>query len=175
MNLISSFLRKGCKKVEGKVFSTLRVGGLFLTAIGPFLFLSCESHDFDGVVRKPNGNVADPKELSAGLSTVFSSASDAYDTNSEWVEGEMLKRFNSGDALYDNSRGPVMSWVRAWDRCMEAIRVGPAIGMQGALALLLLMEARAKAFRPCWSTLRVRRGGTSLSMVEFCTISLSMA
>ena len=106
MNLISSFLRKGCKKVEGKVFSTLRVGGLFFTAISPFFLLSCESHDFDGVVRKPNGNVADPKELSAGLSTVFSSASDAYDTNSEWVEGEMLKRFNSGDALYDNSRGP---------------------------------------------------------------------
>ncbi len=106
MNLISSFLRKGSKKVEGKVFSTLRVGGLFFTAISPFFLLSCESHDFDGVVRKPNGNVADPKELSAGLSTVFSSASDAYDTNSEWVEGEILKRFNSGDALYDNSRGP---------------------------------------------------------------------
>lgn len=59
----------------------------------------------DTLIFKPNGSPARPEELSAGLSTVFSASSKAYDTPAEWVIDELALRFNLGDSLYDRSRG----------------------------------------------------------------------
>lgn len=80
-------------------------GGILFVAISAFLFQSCDNDAFDGVIYKPNGEVAQANELSAGISTIFSTVSGAYDTNADWVTGELLTRFNQGDVLYDDSRG----------------------------------------------------------------------
>lgn len=67
------------------------------------LLLSCEEEKVDdGLIRKPNGAVAQFDELSAGRSTVFMSSSKAYDTPAAWVTGSLSSRFNNGDLLYDN-------------------------------------------------------------------------
>ena len=78
---------------------------IYFSIIG-CLLCSCEREDIENwLVKKPNGQTASPEELSAGISTIFSSAPDAYDSQSEWVTGELEKRFNSGDGLYDDARG----------------------------------------------------------------------
>ena len=78
---------------------------IYFSIIG-CLLCSCETEDIENwLVKKPNGQTASPEELSAGISTIFSSAPDAYDSQSEWVTGELEKRFNSGDGLYDDARG----------------------------------------------------------------------
>ncbi len=64
---------------------------------------ACSDND-DEIVYKPNGKVADPKELSAGTSTVFMSGIRAYDTPATWVKGDLSTRFNLGDQLYDDPR-----------------------------------------------------------------------
>ena len=77
---------------------------LVIVSLSGFLF-ACDSESLeDWKVYKPNGTLASPKELSAGTSTIFSNAPDAYDTQSEWVTGELEDRFNKGDALYDDAR-----------------------------------------------------------------------
>lgn len=79
---------------------------LFLVVWGGLLLPGCESElPEDRVVLKPNGTAARPEELSAGLSTIFSSATDAYDTAADWLSGELDTRFNRGDGLYDGARG----------------------------------------------------------------------
>ena len=78
---------------------------IYFSIIG-CLLCSCETEDIENwLVKKPNGQTASPEELSACISTIFSSAPDAYDSQSEWVTGELEKRFNSGDGLYDDARG----------------------------------------------------------------------
>ena len=78
---------------------------IYFSIIG-CLLCSCETEDIENwLVKKPNGQVASPEELSAGISTIFSNAPDAYDSQAEWVTGELEKRFNSGDGLYDDARG----------------------------------------------------------------------
>ena len=79
---------------------------LLLFALSGSLLCSCESEDLENwQVKKPNGQVASEKELSAGISTIFSNAPDAYDTQANWVTGELETRFNRGDGLYDDARG----------------------------------------------------------------------
>ena len=79
---------------------------LLLFALSGSLLCSCESEDLENwQVKKPNGQVASEKELSAGISTIFSNAPDAYDTQANWVTGELEMRFNRGDGLYDDARG----------------------------------------------------------------------
>lgn len=81
-------------------------GKILLGMLAAGLLMGCEAEDLeDWQVRKPNGNVASDKELSAGISTIFSSAPDAYDTQADWVTGELEERFNKGDHLYDDARG----------------------------------------------------------------------
>jgi CxxC motif-containing protein (DUF1111 family) len=71
---------------------------------------SCTTEDdvseYSGII-KPNGKAALEKELSAGRSTIFSNAADAYDTDSYWVSEnqELSRRFNKGDDLYDSAYG----------------------------------------------------------------------
>ncbi len=43
-------------------------------------------------------------DLSAGNSTSYTFTSVAFDTPADWVEGDMSKRFLSGDAIYDSPR-----------------------------------------------------------------------
>lgn len=69
------------------------------------LCTACEDGLDDTLIKKPNGAVAKPEELSAGYSTIFSTGPDAYDMSSEWVTGELNSRFNRGNSLYDTSRG----------------------------------------------------------------------
>ena len=84
--------------MKGKQFIVYTLTGLFLC--------SCEQEDMeDWMVTKPNGQPASQKELSAGISTIFSNAPDAYDTQADWVTGELEERFNRGDGLYDDARG----------------------------------------------------------------------
>lgn len=66
-------------------------------------FVACEDND-EGIIYKPNGKIAHPGELSAGISTVFMSGIRAYDTPATWVKGDLLTRFNLGDQLYDDPR-----------------------------------------------------------------------
>lgn len=66
---------------------------------------ACEDGLDDTLIRKPNGAVAKPEELSAGYSTIFSTGPDAYDMSAEWVTGELNSRFNRGNNIYDTSRG----------------------------------------------------------------------
>ncbi len=67
--------------------------------------LSCEDGLEDTEIYKPNGKLAKQEELSAGLSTVFTSSPKAYDQPADWVKGDYAVRFNRGDNLYDRSRG----------------------------------------------------------------------
>ena len=79
---------------------------LILLALMAGLLCSCETEDLEGwQVEKPNGKPVDPRELSAGISTIFSGSPDAYDSEADWVTGDLLKRFNTGDGLYDGARG----------------------------------------------------------------------
>ncbi len=74
--------------------------------IGSVFFISCSDwvNDDDRLILKPDGTVADPKELSAGSSTVFMTGVRSYDEPAPWVKGDLLTRFYSGDLLYDNPR-----------------------------------------------------------------------
>ena len=84
--------------MKGKRFIVYALTGLLLC--------SCEQEDMENwIVTKPNGQPASQKELSAGISTIFSNAPDAYDTQADWVTGELEERFNRGDGLYDDARG----------------------------------------------------------------------
>ncbi len=75
-----------------------------LVTAGLFCF-SCEADSYDDtLIIKPNGKVALPAELSAGVSTVFMSTSKAYDSGADWLIGENASRFVMGDKLYDDSR-----------------------------------------------------------------------
>lgn len=70
---------------------------------GVAAFVACSDNE-DDIVYKANGKIAHPDELSAGTSTVFMTGIRAYDTPSSWVKGDLLKRFNLGDQLYDDPR-----------------------------------------------------------------------
>ncbi|MDH6359031.1 di-heme oxidoredictase family protein [Parabacteroides sp. PF5-9] len=68
-------------------------------------FIGCEDGLDDKTIYKPNGKLAKPEELSAGLSTVFTSSPKSFDLPADWVSGEYNVRFLKGDDLYDRSRG----------------------------------------------------------------------
>ena len=86
--------------------SKMKIKSFILCSFVGCCLCSCESEDLsDWQVLKPNGTVASPEELSAGISTIFSSTPSAYDTESDWVTGDLKNRFDSGDGLYDGARG----------------------------------------------------------------------
>ena len=75
-----------------------------VTALACVVALSaCTDGDYYEILDE-YGNVADPRTLSAGKSTVFQSGVSAYDTPADWVTGNLSTRFYQGDALYDNPR-----------------------------------------------------------------------
>jgi CxxC motif-containing protein (DUF1111 family) len=67
------------------------------------LFTACQKNEYEDILT-PGGRVAYPEELSAGISTIFTSSSRAYDTPADWVTGDLLTLFYKGDALYDDPR-----------------------------------------------------------------------
>lgn len=78
--------------------------GLCILALSGGLF-GCEDGLEDTEIYKPGGQLARQEELSAGLSTIFTSSPKAYDQPAGWVTGETSTRFVKGDDLYDRSRG----------------------------------------------------------------------
>ncbi|MFV0269099.1 MAG: di-heme oxidoredictase family protein [Draconibacterium sp.] len=77
--------------------------GFLLILFSTMLFAGCEKIEYEDILT-PGGRLAKPEELSAGTSTTFTFTSLAFDTPAEWVEGELMNRFLSGDALYDEPR-----------------------------------------------------------------------
>lgn len=80
---------------------------LLLFALSGSLLCSCESEDLENwQVKKPNGQVASEKELSAGISTIFSNAQGCVRYAGKLGYGRIREqRFNRGDGLYDDARG----------------------------------------------------------------------
>jgi CxxC motif-containing protein (DUF1111 family) len=78
-----------------------------LYSLTVLIIVSCSKTDSDdATIFTPGGRIALPEEVSAGQSTIFSSAKSAYDTPADWVSGDLFTRFLRGDALYDD---PVVS------------------------------------------------------------------
>lgn len=78
--------------------------------------------------------------LSAGTATVFTSSSFAYDSEADWVKGELKRRFVRGDKLYDDARtsanglggglGPVYAGYSCGSCHRNAGRTKPALWTQ---------------------------------------------
>lgn len=124
---------------------------------------SCEDDSYDDtLIIKPNGNVARPEELSAGISTIFMSSSKAYDSPASWVTGENSIRFNAGDKLYDDSRtsssgiggglGPVYAGYSCGSCHKNAGRTKPTLfsdggsGKYGFSSMLIYISRKNGAF-----------------------------
>ena len=106
-----------------------------------FLLLSlsaCQDSD-EGIVE---GDLTVPPgyALSAGTATVFTSSSFAYDSEADWVKGELKRRFTRGDKLYDDARtsanglggglGPVYAGYSCGSCHRNAGRTKPALWTQ---------------------------------------------
>ena len=75
--------------------------------------------------------------LSAGTSTIFSTSSFAFDSEADWVTGDLKKRFMHGDKLYDDARtssngyggglGPVYAGYSCGSCHRNAGRTKPAL------------------------------------------------
>ncbi len=88
------------------------------------------------------GDLTVPKgyKLSAGTSTIFSSSSFAYDSEADWVTGDLKRRFIRGDKLYDDARtssndyggglGPVYAGYSCGSCHRNAGRTKPALWTQ---------------------------------------------
>lgn len=103
---MQTFIRKNHSVInfqEHKFFLGICVLGFLCN-----FFTACENGLDDTEIYKPNGKLAKQEELSAGLSTVFTSSPKAYDSPASWVTDEYNIRFNKGDNLYDRSRGTGM-------------------------------------------------------------------
>ena len=98
---------------------------------------SCSDDDAIG-----EGDLTIPKgyALSAGTSTIFSTSSFAYDSEADWVTGDLKHRFIRGDKLYDDARtssndyggglGPVYAGYSCGSCHRNAGRTKPALWTQ---------------------------------------------
>ncbi len=111
---------------------------IYLLAFSALLVNACdESEQLDVTDIKVNKGYA----LSAGISTIFSNSSKAYDQESDWVQGTYLTRFVRGDKLYGDARtsangyggglGPVYAGYSCESCHKDAGRTKPAIWSQG--------------------------------------------
>ena len=127
----------GCRSLTGACI-------LFGTLIS-YTLQSCDNQLDDKLILKPNGEPALPAELSAGYSTIFSSSPDAYDTNADWVTGELLTRFNRGDGHAEQEA----TQAEDWDQYMLDIPAEVAIKVPVVPNRPLPTAVRATDFRPC--------------------------
>ncbi len=75
--------------------------------------------------------------MSAGTSTIYTTSSFAFDTEADWVTGDLKKRFTRGDKLYDDARtsdngyggglGPVYAGYSCGSCHRNAGRTKPAL------------------------------------------------
>lgn len=92
------------------IFRQRRVIIKWLCIVASITLASCLRDPSEGqIINTLTGEVARYEELSAGNSTVFIASSIAYDTNADWVTGDLYTRFNKGDLLYDDHRIPDMN------------------------------------------------------------------
>jgi CxxC motif-containing protein (DUF1111 family) len=63
-------------------------------------FCACSGDEFVIADDAPAGFA-----LSAGTATVYNIGASAYDSPASWVTGDLLRRFYTGDLLYDRNRG----------------------------------------------------------------------
>lgn len=68
---------------------------------GTMVLASCE--DDDGITAS-DIDVPSGYALSAGISTVFTQSTFAYDSDADWLSGVYSTRFNRGDRLYKDAR-----------------------------------------------------------------------
>ena len=68
---------------------------------GTVVLASCE--DDDGITAS-DIDVPSGYALSAGISTVFTQSTFAYDSDADWLSGAYSTRFNRGDRLYKDAR-----------------------------------------------------------------------
>ena len=97
--------------------------------LGALSLLSCENDDLQVTETEvPTGFAP-----SAGISTVYMSSSLAYDQSSPWVTGQLARRFQEGDGLYDDPRssadglGPVYAGYACGSCHSNAGRNVPAV------------------------------------------------
>ena len=129
-----------------------RLGRILFVAINIGFLQGCDHDAFDGIIYKPNGEIAKPEELSAGISTIFSTVSGAYDTNADWVTGELLTRFNRG-----------------------AIPAELAIETQDVLLRHGSQVVPVQAFHLCWFILHAKPEDISPNMAVYYMTSPFMA
>ncbi|MBQ9284872.1 MAG: c-type cytochrome [Bacteroidaceae bacterium] len=101
--------------------------------------------------------------LSAGISTIFSTSSFAFDSEADWVTGDLKKRFMRGDKLYDDARtssngyggglGPVYAGYSCGSCHRNAGRTKPALwedaegsGPYGFSAMLVYVTRKNGVF-----------------------------
>lgn len=110
---------------------------MMLATVMMMAVVSCSDDEAIG-----EGDLTVPKgyKLSAGTSTIFSSSSFAYDSEADWVTGDLKRRFIRGDKLYDDARtssndyggglGPVYAGYSCGSCHRNAGRTKPALWTQ---------------------------------------------
>lgn len=149
---ISDVLIHGYKALSGFCILAFSIG-----------LLSCEDGLDDTEIYKPGGQLAKQEELSAGISTIFTSSPKAFDQPADWLTGEYSIRFNKGDDLYDRSRGtgegsgnglgPVYAGYSCASCHKNAGRTKPAIhsggsGPYGFSSMLVYITRKGGGFFP---------------------------
>ncbi|MDD7725298.1 MAG: di-heme oxidoredictase family protein [Bacteroidales bacterium] len=107
---------------------------LFLLASSLLPLVSCDP-DTEGIDTFSAEHSRDLEDyyLSAGTSTLFDRTSKAFDTDAEWLSGTYLKRFQTGDRLYDNvadNHGPVYAGYSCGSCHFNAGRTSPGVWNQ---------------------------------------------
>lgn len=69
--------------------------------VGILLFTACQN---DEGLTVEDISIPSNYALSAGISTVFTQSTFAYDTGADWLSGVYDKRFTQGDRLYNDAR-----------------------------------------------------------------------
>ena len=127
--------------------------------LGAMALLSCENDD----LQVTETDIPAGYAPSAGISTVYMSSSLAYDQSSPWVSGQLARRFQEGDGLYDDPRsssdglGPVYAGYACGSCHRNAGRTVPAVwtkrkdgaygsGDYGFSAMLCYITRRNGAF-----------------------------
>ncbi len=85
-----------------RIFKGIKHNAYVMLLLCCMTFVACTNEE--DLIYNQYGEVADPKELSAGTATVFVTGKAAYDTPAPWVVKSLLTRFYSGDRLYDDPR-----------------------------------------------------------------------
>ena len=128
-----------------------RVVWLCLSLLYGVLFMAGCSDDAeydDREIYRPDGVLADDKELLGGASTIWASSSTAYDQPAPWITGSNNTRWNRGNNYYDRSRtsdlinggglGPVYAGMSCASCHKNTGRTLPTFGTGGGFSTQLI-------------------------------------